>query len=66
MGYYSVVAQKGSRSIKFSPELENELLALQGTFIGSNKSEIITFILKDWLKTNRDFVTAEIAKKVKS
>jgi hypothetical protein len=47
---------KGARSLKLASELEDEILALKGTYVGTNLSEIITFMLKDWLKTNKDYV----------
>jgi hypothetical protein len=47
---------KEPRSVKLASALEGKMLELQGTWVGENLSEIITFILKDWLKSNREFV----------
>ena len=47
---------KEPRSVKLASALEAKILELQGSWVGENLSEIITWILKDWLKSNREFV----------
>ena len=47
---------KEPRSVKLASALEAKMLELNGTWVGENLSEIITYILKDWLKSNREFV----------
>lgn len=46
--------RKGSRSLKLSASLEAELDGLVGTYIGNTRSEVITFILKEWLFAKRE------------
>lgn len=43
------MSRKASRSLKLSEALEAELDALVGTYLGDTRSEVITFILKEWL-----------------
>ena len=46
--------RKGSRSLKLSASLEAELEAYVGTYLGDSRSEVITFILKEWLLAKRE------------
>ena len=46
--------RKGSRSVKLSESLEAELDVLVGTYLGNSRSEVITFILKEWLFAKRE------------
>jgi Arc/MetJ-type ribon-helix-helix transcriptional regulator len=46
--------RKGNRSLKLSASLEAELEALVGTYLGNTRSEVITFILKEWLFAKRE------------
>ena len=46
--------RKGSRSLKLSASLEGELETLVGTYLGNTRSEVITFILKEWLFAKRE------------
>jgi Arc/MetJ-type ribon-helix-helix transcriptional regulator len=46
--------RKGSRSLKLSESLEAELERLVGTYLGNSRSEVITFILKEWLFAKHD------------
>lgn len=48
------MARKGSRSLKLAESLEAELDALVGTYLGNTRSEVITFILKEWLFAKRE------------
>ena len=48
------MSRKGSRSVKLSEALEAELNALVGTYLGDTRSEVITFILKEWLLAKRE------------
>lgn len=40
--------------MKLSEALEAELNALVGTYLGDTRSEVITFILKEWLLAKRE------------
>ncbi len=45
---------KQGKTLKLSPALRAELQALVHTFYGESLSEVITFILREWVHLNRD------------
>ena len=48
------MAGKDSKSLRLSAALEAELDSLIGTWLGDRRSEIITFVLKDWFLNNQE------------
>lgn len=45
---------KQGKTLKLSPALRTELQSLVHTFYGESLSEVITFILREWVHLNRD------------
>ncbi len=48
------MARKGSRSLKLFESLEAQLDLLVRNYLGNSRSEVITFILKEWLLAKRE------------